>query len=197
MNSFMITATDIEREVEKKIVLAQRFLFTMSDRFKYDMDDRKSRVVIGIDYPENDAPLKISQICISGITYTFEMESGFRQNLVGPIYDDSGVHIGDKFAVIVPFNYQMTCYGEKHASRDLANEALNNATFVGKQIFNSLGIRTIRAHKGHTSPSAQFPKLFSTTVSCESVLEWVGLSKVIDVNQLNILEKIKANINKI
>lgn len=195
MDDYLIDVMDIERVIERKITTALRFLFTMHPRFRYDDEALKTRVIIGPDYPENDKPLAMSQICVGGITYVFDMEMSLGQNYLGPQYEN-GIKVGDKYATVIPFSYQLSCYGERNASRDLANAALNNATFVGRDIFNKLGIRTMKAEKGHTSPSKQFPKLFTTTVSCSSVMEWVGIIKAFDPTQLNLLEKIQANILK-
>lgn len=193
---FNIAAVDIEREIERKIVLALRFLFSLHNRFTYDDDMRRTRVVIGIDYPENESPLKLAQLCVGGITYSFNMEASLAQNYLGAKYDDNGVKIGDNFACVIPFSYQITCYGERNASRDLANATVNNVTFVGRQIFNHLGIRTLNAEKGQTTPSSEFPKLFVTPVSCSSAVEWVGTIKAFDASKLNLLEKIKLNMDK-
>ena len=196
MVDYQINVMDIEREIERKIVTAMRFLFTMHPRFHYDDEHRKSRVVIGIDYPENEAPLQMSQLCIGGITYTFDMGTSLGNNYLGPFYGENGVKIGDQFANIVPFSYQISCYGERNASRDLANAVVSNVTFVGRDVFEQLGVRTLRAEKGHTAPTKQFPKVFNTTVSVSSVLEWKGIIKAFDPAQLNILQKIQANILK-
>lgn len=195
MDDYIIEVQDIERELERKIVTALRFLFSMNKRFRYSSDPKETKVVIGVDYPEGDTPLKIPHICVGGITYSFNMESSLYQNYAKDIWRN-GVKVGEARATQIPFTYQVSCYGERNLSRDLANAALSNLTFIGITVFNSLGTRTLRADKGNTTPYAQFPNVFVTPVSCSSIMDWCGEVVAIDETQLNILKKIEVNFDK-
>ena len=124
------------------------------------------------------------------------MGTSLGNNYQGAVYNDDGVKVGDRFSNIIPFSYQLSCYGERNASRDLANGALSNVTFVGRDLLEKLGIRTLRAEKGHTSPMKQYPKVFNTPVSVSSMLQWTGVVQALATSQLDILQKIQANISK-
>lgn len=195
MNDFIIEVEDIERSIERKIVIALRFLFSLSKRFKFDSDKRLSRVVIGVDYPKGDAPLKIPHICVGGITYSFDMEASLYQNYMKDIIKDN-IKIGEVRGNQIPFSCQISCYGERNLSRDLANAALSNVTFVGRNIMDMLDIRIMRADKGNTTPYSQFPNIFVTSVSLSGIVCWSGSVSVIDVDKLELLQKIKIDVDK-
>lgn len=196
MDDYLIEVQDIERELERKIVTGLRFLFSLNKRFTYSNDPKQTKVVIGVDYPEGDAPLKIPHICVGGITYSFDMESSLYQNYAEDIWRN-GVKVGEARAAQIPFTYQVSCYGERNLSRDLANATLSNLTFVGREIFtNRLQIRTLRADKGNTTPYSQFPNVFVTPVSCGSIYGWCGSVVAMDETKLNILKKIEVNFDK-
>ena len=195
MNDFIIEVEDIERSIERKIVIALRFLFSLSKRFKFDSDKRLSRVVIGVDYPKGDAPLKIPHICVGGITYSFDMEASLYQNYMKDIIKDN-IKIGEVRGNQIPFSCQISCYGERNLSRDLANAALSNITFVGRNIMDMLDIRIMRADKGNTTPYSQFPNIFVTSVSFSGIVCWSGSVSVIDVDKLELLQKIKIDVDK-
>lgn len=196
MEDYIIEVNDIERTIERSIVTALRFLFSLNRRFKYNPDDRRSsRVVIGVDYPEGDAPLKIPHICVGGITYSFDMESTLYQNYMKDVVSD-GLKVGEVRGNQIPFNCQISCYGERNLSRDLANAALNNVTFVGREITDRLNLRIMRADKGNTTPYSQFPNIFVTSVSVTGYVAWTGTVSVIDKDKLNILQRIKIDVDK-
>lgn len=187
---------DIEREIEKRIVHSLRFLFGLDKRFLYDDDIKKTKMCITTDYTENEGPLKLPQVVVSGITYSFDMGTSYFNNYARPLFSESGVNIGHRYINVIPFSYQLGCYGENYTSRDLANAALNYVTFAGIPAFKALNIRTLRAEKGNTTPTAQFPKVFHTPVNISSSFEWRGEVTAIDETKLNILKSINLNIKK-
>lgn len=196
LNDYIIDVEDIERSIERKIVTALRFMFSLNKRFKYILGDKKSsKVVIGVDYPEGDAPLKIPHICVGGITYSFDMEASLYQNYIKDVMRDD-IKIGEVRGNQLPFNCQVSCYGERNLSRDLANASLNNLTFVGREIMDTLDLRIMRADKGNTTPYSQFPNIFVTNVSITGIVTWCGTVSVIDTDKLNILQKIKIDVDK-
>lgn len=196
MEDFIIDVMDIEKSIERKIVTALRFLFSLNKRFRYNLEDkRQSKVVIGVDYPEGDAPLKIPHICVGGITYSFDMEATLYQNYMEDVIKD-GIKIGERRGNQVPFSCQVSCYGERNLSRDLANAALSNLTFVGRDIMGMVDLRIMRADKGNTTPYSQFPNIFVTSVSVTGIIGWIGTVSVIDTDKLNILQKIKIDVDK-
>lgn len=199
MNSedYLIDVMDIEKTIEQKIVIPLRYLFSLAKRFKYDEDQNKTRVMIGVDYPRTDIPLKVPQICVGGITYSFDMEHTLYKNYMEDIVNEDGIHIGERQINQLPFTVQLNCYGERNVSRDLANAALSNITFIGRELFHKVGVRIMRADKGNTTPYAQFPKYFTTVVSCNGVMGWTGVNKALDVSKLNILRdiQIKPHVN--
>ena len=192
----IIDVMDIEREIERRIVTSLRFLFELDKRFTYDDNAAKTKVCITTDYVENEAPLKLPQVVLSGITYSFDMGTSFFNNYAAPLFNDNGVNIGHKYINVIPFSYQLGCYGENYTSRDLANATLNYVTFAGIPAFKALNIRTLRADKGNTTPTAQFPKVFHTSVSVSGSFEWKGEVTTIDETKLNILKSINFNIKK-
>ena len=195
IDNTIIDTMDIEREIEKNIITALRFLFSANKRFRYDEKDSKTRVCLTTDYVETEAPLKLPHIVLSGITYSFDMGTSFFNNYSSPIFKD-GVNVGHKYINIIPFSYQLSCYGENYVSRDLANAVLNYVTFAGIPAFRALNIRTLRADKGNTTPTSQFPKVFHTAVSVSGSFEWQGEVTAIDETKLNILKSINLKIKK-
>lgn len=191
----LIEVLDIEREIEKHIVAILRFLFSFDKDFTYSDDDFATKLCIGTDYPSNKAPMMIPHIVISGITYSFDMGNFLFQNYSNPVFNQSGVNVGHRYLNTIPFSYQVNCYGENYESRNLANRALNYITFVGAPAFNKLDIRTLRAEKGNTTPSSQFPKKFHTALSVNGIFEWQGTVKALDEDKLHLLESINLNID--
>ena len=187
---------DIEREIERRIIQSLRFLFSLDKRFIYDDDEKKTKVCLTTDYTENEAPLKLPHIVVSGITYSFDMGTSYFNNYSQPLFNDNGVNIGKRYINVIPFSYQLGCYGENYTSRDLANATLNYVTFAGIPAFKALNIRTLRAEKGNTTPTAQFPKVFHTSVNISGSFEWKGEVTAIDETKLSILKSINLNIKK-
>jgi hypothetical protein len=192
-NDFKIDVVDIEREIEKKIITILRFLFNADKDFRYSDDDKETRLCIGTDYPNNETPMEIPHLIISGITYSFDMGNSIFQNYANPVFNDDGVNVGHRYLNTIPFSYQVNCYGENYESRNLANRALNYITFVGKSAFNALNVKTLRAEKGNTTPSSQFPKKFHTALIVSGVYEWSGAIRALDESKLNLLKSITLN----
>lgn len=192
-NDFKIDVVDIEREIEKKIITILRFLFSVDKDFRYSDNERDTRLCIGTDYPSEEAPMRIPHLIISGITYSFDMGNSIFQNYANPIFNDLGVNIGQRYLNTIPFSYQVNCYGENYESRNLANRTLNYVTFVGKSAFKALNVTTLRAEKGNTTPSSQFPKKFHTALIVSGVYEWSGIVKALDESKLHLLKSITVN----
>ena len=192
-NDLKIDVVDIEREIEKKIVTILRFLFSVDKDFKYSDDDAQTRICIGTDYPMGENPMQIPHLIISGITYSFDMGNTIFQNYANPVFNQQGVNVGHRYINTIPFSYQLNCYGENYESRNLANRTLNYVTFVGKEALNSLNVRTLRADKGNTTPSSQFPKKFHTALSVNGIYEWTGTIQALDESKLHLLKSITLN----
>lgn len=190
---FKIDVVDIEREIERKIVTILRFLFSADKDFRYSEDNMETRISIGTDYPNEETPIQIPHLIISGITYSFDMGNSLFQNYANPVFNEDGVNVGHRYINTIPFSYQLNCYGENYESRNLANRVLNYITFVGKPAFNSLNVRTLRAEKGNTTPSSQFPKKFHTAIIASGVYEWAGVVQALDESKLHLLKSITFN----
>ena len=192
-NDFKIDVVDIEREIEKKIVTILRFLFGADRDFRYSDSEKETRLCIGTDYPSEETPMMIPHLIISGITYSFDMGNTIFQNYANPVFNKKGVNVGHRYINTIPFSYQLNCYGENYESRNLANRTLNYITFVGKPAFNALNVRTLRADKGNTTPSSQFPKKFHTALTVSGIYEWAGVVQALDENKLHLLKSITLN----
>ena len=63
MNPEMISGFyDIEREIEKRFIVGFRSVFVYSNLFKYNNNDKESKVIITPDFPSKEYDGKIPQI---------------------------------------------------------------------------------------------------------------------------------------
>ena len=71
---------DIERYIERQLVIVLRTMFSMNDRFCYDDDDRISRLTISPQFPSSEAPNAENNIVVSDISYSLNTRMGLGHN---------------------------------------------------------------------------------------------------------------------
>lgn len=195
--NYKITDEDIERYIERQLVVALRVLFTLDDKYNYSKDDANSEFTITADFPSRDAPGKEAGIVVTGISYTFNLQSTLNQNFSEEIFeknsDDVSILVGERYRAAIPFNCTVMCEGEMNYVKDLSNKATNILAFTGKKVIEKLGITLYNISKGSCQPKTQYPsKIFQVPISVSGYVTWVGTYKCLDPDKMeNLLKEIK------
>ena len=89
--NYKITDEDIERYIERQLVITLRTLFTLDDNYNYSKDDAHSEFTITGDFPSRDAPGKEAGIVVTGISYTLNLQNTLNQNFSEEVFSQNGV----------------------------------------------------------------------------------------------------------
>lgn len=194
---YKITDEDIERYVERQIVVTLRTLFTLDDKYNYSKDDAHSEFTISGDFPQRDSPGKETGIVVTGISYTLNLQNTFDQNFSEEVFSKNKkgdlVLVGQKHRMPVPFNCTVMCEGEMNYVKDLSNKVANILAFTGKKVIEILGVTLYNISKGSCQPKSQYPtKIFQVPVSVSGYITWEGTYRCMDPDKMdNILKEIK------
>jgi hypothetical protein len=186
---------DIEYALEEKFVTALQGVFAFDDKFIYNEDDIQTKIIITPDYPEDNTPIKVPHLIVTGISYEFNLDTSMFRNFAGNVFGDNGIQTGNKYANIIPYSVTLICLAQLFESKDLANKVINYISFEASEAFDYVGLNITRTIKGQSSPQTQFPeKIFQTPVTVTGNLHWTGTKTVDMLNISNVLQKIKSNI---
>ena len=196
---YKITDEDVERFIERQLIVTLRTMFTLDEKYNYSTDDSKSEFTITTDFPMRDIPEKETGIAVTGISYTFNLQTTLGQNFSEEIFakdsKDRSVLVGERYRMVVPFNCTVICQGEANYIKDLANKVANILCFTGKKIIEILGITIYNISKGSCQPKTQTPaKVFQIPINVSGCVTWEGSHRYIDPDKMNnLLKEIQIN----
>lgn len=185
---------DIEYHIEGALTKGLRAVFLYEDEFKYDDDDKETKVFISPAYPRKDEDFKIAQICIVNVSYQLSENSLFA-NYYGDIVRDGAV-VGYRYATHVPYSVQVVCVAQSSSeSKDLSNKVLDHIMFSSREIFSDLLRLNIKdAQKSSGGFEKYVPQdQFTSTISLSGSVHWVG--EKIHMKP-NIVKEIESKITR-
>ena len=197
---YKITDEDIEKYIERQIVVTLRVLFTLDEKYNYSKDDTHSEFTISGDFPSRDSPGKEAGVVVTGISYTLNLQNTLDQNFSEEVFlpnkEGIPVLVGQKHRMPVPFNCTVMCEGEMNYVKDLSNKVSNILAFTGKKVIEKLGVTLYNISKGSCQPKSQYPtKIFQVPVSVSGYITWEGTYRYMDPDKMdNLLKEIKINL---
>ncbi len=195
--NYKITDEDIERYIERQLVITLRTLFTLDEKYNYSKDDTCSEFTITGDFPLRDAPGKETGIVVTGISYTLNLQNTLNQNFSEEVFAKNNkgepVLVGEVHRAPIPFNCTVMCEGEMNYVKDLSNKVANILAFTGKKVIEKLGLTLYNISKGSCQPKIQHPsKIFQVPVSVSGYITWMGTYKYMDPDKIdNLLKEVK------
>lgn len=200
--NYSINDQDIERFIERQVVVTLRTMFTLDDRFEYNQTDKESDFSITADFPHKEIPDQETSITVTGINYTFNLQSTIGQNAAEDVYMKSEktgkqVLVGTNYRCFIPFNLTILCDGEEYMAKDLANQVVNIFAITGKKIVEKLGLTIYNINKGSCQLKSQTPsKIFEVPVSLSGAITWCGIYRAENVDEIeNILNGVLIKFN--
>lgn len=174
MNPEMVSGFyDIEREIEKRFIVGFRSVFVYSNLFKYNNNDKESKVIITPDFPSKEYDGKIPQIVVSSVSFASSTDIGLSDGFNTDVSMFGIANYQSEHYIKVNYSATFLCYGIYDSSRNLANELFYWLRVRAKKYFSDnlkLNMRDIS--KQPTGPDSQFPeKIFRTPVTVSGSLE--------------------------
>lgn len=193
--NYTIQDSDVEKFIESGLITSLRYMLYLDDRFRWDFDARNRDIDVVTEFPNREQPLKENVVIVTGLNWNGNNMSSLNQDIAEPINTEDGIHVGDKYRTVINFSCTVLCEAEGMRSKDIGNKVANILMFTGKEVLAKNGITIYNINKGVTGPKAQTPtKVFSTPISVSGSVTWVGIFKYKDVNDMNLLDKIKIKV---
>lgn len=169
----------MEKLLEERFIRGLRRVFEFDDQFRYNVNDKATRIVIAPDYPKGEVeqPFKTPQILVSGISFNVQTQMGLSNNLQEDVAHAGITNYAQRHFFRTPFSANFICLGEYDISRNLANRVFYYISFRAYDYFSSaLNLNIENVAKGTTDPRDQYPEpIFQTPVSIQG---FTAISKV-------------------
>jgi len=183
---------DIEAILEDLFIAPLKQMFANDDEFLYSEDTAESRLSITLEYPKKkDAPMAKPHLLISGIGYSFNLDTSLLKNFAEDRFDTSGFNNQSVEATKIPYSLTITAIGGHSVSKNLANRVINYMILVYKKVFMDLGLNIMSVNKSPTMNSSKYPEeVFDTSIQVQGNITWTGITSYLDKVSANALTAI-------
>lgn len=186
---------DIEREIEAKFIYAFRAAFSDDQKFKYDKDEKLSKIVITVDYPEKTVPFKTPHLIVSGVQYQMNMDLSFSQGFQREIRDKTGAYIGSVIARPIGYSLNLSCMAPQSMDKDMANKVVNFMAAIYTKVFINAGLNITSIQKGPSRAVQQYSeRIFETSIGIQGTTHWISREFFIDKEKEHFLSAIYTDV---